>query len=548
MCGIWLWIKNELASPSLQEDTSLYIQGRGPDQTKNVDKPGFRAVFHRLAIQDLSQLGMQPFVYREGDSEFYLLCNGEIYNYVELKKEYCSEGDLQSNSDCEIILFLFLRFLKNIHRVLEKIRGEFAFVILESSPHVIKGYAARDPYGVRPLFTGTGNQGLFFSSLLKGVAGVCEEASPFHPGQVCYFEGPQIMWTTFFYFPPSMSSSVTDLDTLLIYKQLTDRLIGAVKKRLLSERPMGALLSGGLDSSLLVAIIYKILQQKVRVFTIGLEGCESTDLEYAKEVIDHLGIQDYDLVTLSPEVALSRYKDVIGACESYDITTIRASIMHYSVAKYIKENTDIKVILNGDGADEVQMGYLYMKMAPSEDAARLETKKLLEEIFYFDGLRVDRCLGAFGLEARLPYLDVDFVDYFLALPDSLKVPFQRQEKSIIREAFATLYPGLLPDSVLFRQKEAFSDGVSSEKNSWYKTLQDYFAAQISDETMENNPYFLNRPFSKESMAYRLEFQKQFNKNGYCYDHVIPHFWQPNWTNIQDPSARELAVYQEDSKN
>jgi asparagine synthase (glutamine-hydrolysing) len=358
------------------------------------------------------------------------------------------------------------------------------------------------------------------------------------PGQYYYFKNHQFMMQSYFYSVAKFVVNTENID-----RQITDRLIQAVKDRLTSDRPIGALLSGGLDSSLVVAIAHKLLKAPLKVFSIGLKGCDSTDVFYAKQVIDHLGIQEHaHIVHLDPQEALERIEKVIWECETYDITTIRASIMQYSIAKHISDNTDIKVILNGDGADELQMGYLYFRLAPDEESARSESIKLLNEIHFFDGLRVDRCISACGLEARVPYLDVNLVDYFLNIPDELKIPSKhRQEKWLIRNAFRKLYPDMLPDSVLFRQKEAFSDGVSSVEDSWYKRLQNYIESKVSDKEYESEhtKYTFNTPISKESYYYRKIFHQLFGEK---YENITPHFWQPNFTSVKDPSARELETY------
>jgi asparagine synthase (glutamine-hydrolysing) len=534
MCGIWITISS--SSPIISKSYKT-IQKRGPDDSRIVTLPFAKMVFYRLAIQDLSSVGMQPFMIEKDNTMYYLMCNGEIYNWKELVEKY--NLVLESNSDCEVILALYLYFQRDILQVLKEIRGEFAFVLLSHTKgdSNMNGYATRDPYGVRPLFVGVDDRQLQFSSLLKGIS--TDQAKQMEPGQVYFFTNQTIQIQKSFYSVPHID---TGIDKWVIYKEVCHRLIQAVKDRLISDRPLGALLSGGLDSSLVVAIAHKILKTPVQVFCIGLEGCESTDVFYAKQVVEHLEIQDYaNIVLLNPNDALSRIEQVIEECETYDITTIRASIMQYSIAKHISENTSIKVILNGDGADELQMGYLYFRLAPDLESAKKENYKLLNEIHFFDGLRVDRCISSFGLEARLPYLDTNFVDYFLNIPDCLKAPFQQQEKLLIRNAFHTMYPGLLPETVLFRQKEAFSDGVSSTQDSWYKRLQDHIDSKVSQEEFETNisNYSWNTPISKESYYYRKIFDKIFKGK---YETICPHFWQPNFTTVNDPSARELDIY------
>lgn len=534
MCGIWLSIT--MKGFSSGQEKYQEIQHRGPDASKIVTIPCGKMAFYRLAIQDTTNNGMQPFIIKQENVTYYLMCNGEIYNWKFLVTKY--DLQLSSHSDCEVIVALYVKLNKDIKKVLEEIRGEFAFILLRVENDQVEGYAARDPYGVRPLFIGYDVTTLQLSSLLKGIS--TPDAKQMEPGQYIYFKNNQIVMQSYFYSVAKFNVSIESLD-----REITNRLIQAVSDRLTSDRPIGALLSGGLDSSLVVAIAHKLLKAPLKVFSIGLKGCDSTDVFYAKQVIDYLGIQEHaHIVYLDPQEALNRIEKVIYECETYDITTIRASIMQYSIAKYISANTDIKVILNGDGADELQMGYLYFRLAPDDESAECESIKLLNEIHFFDGLRVDRCISACGLEARVPYLDVNLVDYFLNIPNNFKVPSKyRQEKWLIRNAFKNLYPDMLPDSVLFRQKEAFSDGVSSVEDSWYKRLQNYIESKVSDEEYESqhSKYTFNTPISKESYYYRKIFHQLFGEK---YENITPHFWQPNFTNVQDPSARELATYSE----
>jgi asparagine synthase (glutamine-hydrolysing) len=535
MCGIWLWIKHFKGDSMNCIESENNIKERGPDETNIIENEHMRIVFYRLAIHDISNNGSQPFYLKKKNKEYYLICNGEIYNYKEIKSKY--KIKCQSNSDCEILLHLYLHFNENIDKMIQIINGEFAFVLIQIHNDIVSGYIVRDPYGVRPLFTGNTVRGLFISSLLKGINDISENVNQFSPREIAMFYKDKIVKKYTYYQPKIYEITIEPIQW--IYYEVTKRLICAVQKRMDSERPMGALLSGGLDSSLIIGIVYKILKQKIKVFSIGFEN--STDIMYAKQMVDFLNIQDYSFVKLSYEEALESIEKVIWSIESYDITSIRASIMHYKLAEYIRTHTDIKVILNGDGADELQMGYLYFKLSPDKENAEKESQKLLEEIHFFDGLRVDRCLGAFGLEARLPYLDIEFVDFFRSIPTELKVPFQNQEKNLIRQAFYHCYPHIIPYEILFRQKEAFSDGVSTTKHSWHSILKEYIKTKNLN-IKDSVKYNYNTPFSTESLYYRKIFDKLFNKNNKNFDTIIPHYWQPNFTKETDPSARELSIY------
>jgi asparagine synthase (glutamine-hydrolysing) len=306
---------------------------------------------------------------------------------------------------------------------------------------------------------------------------------------------------------------------------------------------LGALLSGGLDSSLVCAVASKILGVKsLNTFSIGMTG--GTDLKYAKEVADHIGSNHTEII-FTPEDGLNAIDSVLDATETWDITTIRASVGQYLLGKYISQNTNIKVILNGDGADEVEMGYLYFYLAPNLEEAQQESEKLLEQIHRYDGLRVDRCISIHGLEARLPFLDQDFVDYYMAIDPILKMPTkERMEKQLIRDAFATLYPDILPNSVIYRKKEAFSDGVSSREKSWFTIIGEWIDQKITQEEYDSRDISIyGECKSKESYYYMKHFVEKF---GHSAIGVIPGYWLPNWIETGgEPSARVLTVYNED---
>ena len=308
----------------------------------------------------------------------------------------------------------------------------------------------------------------------------------------------------------------------------------------MAEREIGCLLSGGLDSSLISALVNKYYEgPKLNTFTIGLPG--SIDLEYAQTVADHLETNHHQ-IEVSESDFLNAIETVIYNIESYDTTTVRASVGNYLVSKYISENSDCKVIFNGDGADEACCGYVYLKNAPTADALQKESEKLVKEIHYFDVLRSDRSISSNGLEARTPFLDKAFVKYYLSIPAELKSfnGINRLEKHLLRKAFES--QNLLPDEVLWRRKCAFSDGVSAKKKSWHHIIQTFVDAKISDDEFEQERKKINHcmPILKESYYYRKVFESHFGG----HEELIPHFWMPNWTDVIDPSARELDNYQE----
>ena len=323
-----------------------------------------------------------------------------------------------------------------------------------------------------------------------------------------------------------------------IYHNVRQLLTEAVDKRLMSDRPIGCLLSGGLDSSLIAALVARNYEPgTLETFSIGLKG--STDLYFAKKVAEHIKTKHHH-IELEESDFLNAIEEVIYAIESYDTTTVRASVGNYLVSKYIKENTDCTVIYNGDGSDEVCGSYLYLKNAPDPESFHNECKKLLREIHCFDVLRSDRCVSENGLEPRTPFLDKAFVNYYMSIEPRLRMSDSRMEKYILRQSFNNT--NLLPDDVLWRQKEAFSDGVSGKEKSWFEVIQDMVESKISDQQFESfkDSHPFNTPLLKESMFYRMIFEKHF---GDKHANVIPHFWMPQWCGEQiDPSARVLSVY------
>ena len=527
MCGIFFYFGKKYNRENLLIDFNKIIN-RGPDQSKLIDLDDKVFGFHRLAINDLSENGMQPFI----DNNIYLICNGEIYNHNFLKKEYNIKTN--SHSDCEVIIYLYK--LCGIEKTCQLLDGVFAFVLYDKISD--KLYAARDPYGVRPLFMGNNEEKeLFISSELKSISDKCKVVDQFNHGTYLEYKQNDIFMIKKYY------NNNYKIDPLrseeFILNCIKNKLTKAVKKRLLSDRPMGALLSGGLDSSLISGIICKIykvqnIKNKLKTFSIGMKG--ATDLEYAKLVSDYIG-SEHHTVECTEQEFLSAIPKVIYNIESYDTTTVRASVGNYLVAKYIKENTDIVVLFNGDGSDE-QSGYYYLRNAPNKDEFHNECLKLLDEIKYYDVLRSDRSVSSkWSLEARTPFLDKEFVEFYMSIDPKLKMyNAAKIEKYLLRKAFEK--ENIIPEKVLWRPKEAFSDGCSSETRSWHKIIQEYVDLIITDnEFNENKEKFKkNPPLNKESYWYRKIFESHYPGKG----DIIPHYWLPNWSDVKDPSARELS--------
>jgi asparagine synthase (glutamine-hydrolysing) len=524
MCGILAYAGSELAEPQLSESFGR-VQPRGPDYT-SVAQVGQNAWlgFHRLAIMDPTPAGNQPFYY-DGAS---LVCNGEIYNHEALANEY--GFDLTSSSDCEVILHLYRRF--GIERTCALLDGVFCFAIIDGD----QLYVGRDPIGIRPLFMGErrtldGQFERLFSSEMKGIHPHCDSVVPFPPGHYAAIDlrTMQVEMTAFYeYVYPSLDTD----DEAHVMRTLREKLIAGVDKRMMSDRPIGCLVSGGVDSSLIAALVARHYPRgTMHTFNVGLDTGAS-DRAYARMVADHIGSIHHE-VTITKAEALELLKETVRVCESFDTTTIRASTMQLALARYIQRETDIKVIFNGDVIDEASGSYVYFKNAPTLEAYQEESIRLMREIHLYDVLRADRTISGCGLEARVPFADLDFLDYYMAIPPELRRPRDDVEKYLLRKAF----DGFLPDEVLWRPKEAFSDGCSEENESWSSIIHEFVESQVSDAELAETPFEHCAPRTKEEFYYRAFFEKHYPGRA----SVIPAFWMPKWVgdDVIDPSARVL---------
>lgn len=574
MCGIFGYITKKICLFDSIEKMKLYesfdkIKHRGPDRSKFLEVNEFIQMFfgfHRLAIMDESINGDQPFIIKDGNRTVYCLCNGEIFNYKELIKQF----DLhpQSNSDCEVLPLIYIKGGFDV--LVKSLIGEFTFTIIEvienndKNNKEIKGFICRDQFGIRPLFYGSNEGGICFASELKGVMNLMDTITQFPPGKYLQFtlilnkseetilEEHQFK-TYYDYKYPINRINLTDTELFdpksnylnNTFKKVVDMFEKCVISKLDSDRPLGALLSGGLDSSLVVAIAAAHLKKqgkRLNTFSIGMS--DGTDKRYAEMVAKHCGTI-HTHIELKEHDFLNAIKDVIWATETFDITTIRASTGQYLISKWIYENTDIRVLLIGDGIDELAAGYMYFHNAPSAEASHDENIRLLKDIHKYDVLRADRGIAGNGLEARVPFLDYRFVDMYMNIDPRLRYPHKytdNLEKWLLRKSFDKLRNELLPRSVLFRKKEAFSDGVSSNKRSWYEILQEEINKTISDSYFKKkiSMYEHCKPTSKEALYFREKFDDMFGKHS---DHLIPYYWLPKWCgNITEPSARVLDAY------
>jgi asparagine synthase (glutamine-hydrolysing) len=538
MCGIFSVINKSDSSDIIIHKNYEKIQSRGPDKhilTELDSKVTFG--FHRLSIMDVSDLGNQPFTYKDSTHNLALICNGEIYNYKKLAA--INNFNLVSGSDCEVILHLYKTF--GIETTVNLLDGVFSFIIYDiNKQHII---ASRDIIGVRPLFYGFNEGQIYFCSEMKALHSLCKTINIFTPGTFMTINLDSLDLTSKFYYQkiyPKFANLLVHSDEN-IYYNIRKYLTKAVSKRLMSDRPIGCLLSGGLDSSLITSIAVQNYNSSLETFSIGISGSVSPDLKAAKEVVDFLGIKKHHQVTYTIEEGINAINDVIYSLESFDVTTIRASVPQYLLAKYIKENTDIRVILSGEGADEF-CGYQYLKNAPSDEEFLSETTKMLELLHQYDVLRTDRSTAAWGLEVRVPFLDKKFIDYIMSIDCKYKrCSDDKIEKHVIRSAFNN--GKYLPDSILWRPKNAFSDAVGY---SWVDKIKEHVDKTISEsEYLENiKKYTHCQPYDKESYFYRKIFEKHYPQRS----HLISSFWRPNqdWFSekVSDPSARILKCFKD----
>jgi asparagine synthase (glutamine-hydrolysing) len=595
MCGIFA-ILNYEQKYSKEFIKTQFEKGkaRGPDHSTiyKVDcKLSFG--FHRLAINGLNPESNQPL--EKGN--LILICNGEIYNYKEL---YALMNTPESpvipktQSDCEVILWLYERY--GIEQTLQMLDGVFAFALLDQRFQLGEStlYVARDPYGVRPLYSIHQNATspawlndettIGFASELKVLAEFLTEnrgttkytAEHFPPGtyskyiysdKVCSEWAPLkkhvVYHHTAFcsvYDATSFAESQEDQITSGIQKHL----VRAVEKRCATtDRPIACLLSGGLDSSLIAALVNDWMRvnrpdaPRLETYSIGL--AESTDLRYARLVAGYLGTDHHEIV-LTEQDFCDSIMEVVKAIESYDTTTVRASIGNYLLGKYIASHSSAKVIFNGDGSDELLGGYLYLGMAPDAIEFDRECRRLLADIHAFDVLRSDKSISSHGLEPRTPFLDREWTQFYLSISPAIRYRPGEIEKSLLRHAFSgrqyqTKYDGsvLLPEEVLMRRKEAFSDGVSGHERSLYQVLQEYCVKQVEldDSKSKLKSYgdggeteqmmkcaSMNIPKTAEQFYYRSAFEYYYEG----FENVVPYFWMPKYVDAKDASARTLAAY------
>ena len=619
MCGIFTLLNNtgQLLTYQFIKEQFEKGKGRGPENSvyKNIMIQADFG-FHRLAINGLDDVSNQPIVI----DDIALICNGEIYNYNELYK--MMNVTPKTKSDCEVIVHLYKKY--GIEQTLQMLDGVFAFVLIDYRMNLStsKMYIARDPYGVRPLYflkqedkniisdpyeparsetlyDFNINSNLFgFASELKMLYEIKNKMneyvkskrllkkylpfykiSQFSPGTYSVFDlkfKVNSSWELAKNQHPYHSIGFNNNNTLFGYTStlinIQYYLKSAVEKRCsTTERPIACLLSGGLDSSLIAALVNDFHNKKglptIETYSIGL--ADSEDLKYARIVADYLGSKHTEIL-LTEQDFLDAIPQVIRDIESYDTTTVRASIGNWLLGKYISQHSQAKVIFNGDGSDELAGGYLYMNYAPDQIEFDKESRRLLKDIYLFDVLRSDKSISTHGLEPRTPFLDRAWVQYYMTIPTELR--FHKNsgsmEKYLIRNAFSeeeytnSLGKALLPKEVLFRRKEAFSDGVSKTNRSLYQIIQEYCDDKFATEDLPKYSYVRQRPDMYEQVTkcndvmigvgdhllpqtseqyyYRKIFESHYSGMG----KTLPYFWMPKYVDAKDASARTLKIYQE----
>ena len=547
MCSIFGFCGSNGEYDKIQK-ALLATKSRGPDDSRIINTGNGWIGFNRLSIMGLTGNGMQPFVcgnrrtYTLSDlqdrpegyeipeeSGIVLACNGEIYGFRPVRQELIEKGySFSSESDCEILPALYREHGTDMFRMLD---AEFALILYDRKENT--WIAARDPIGIRPLYYGIRDDGTYvFASEPKNLVSLVGKVRPFPPGH--YFKNGVFTG----YRDMSEVGSYHDEGLLRMSENIHDLLFQGVKKRLDSDTPVGFLLSGGLDSSLVCGIAASMTDQPLETWSVGMD-VDAIDLKYARQVADFIHSNHH-------EVIITR-DDVIGALEpliellgTYDITTIRASMGMYLVCKAIHEQSDLRVILTGEISDEI-FGYKYTDFAPSAEEFQKEAEKRIREIHMYDVLRADRCISVNSLEARVPFGDLDFVDYCMSIDPRKKLNRYGMGKYLLRHAFED--DELIPENILWREKAAFSDAVG---HSLKDDLEAYAEETYSDETFEAGiqRYDHARPFTKESLLYRDIFEKYYPGQS----EMVVDFWMPNrnWEgcDVNDPSARVLSNYGE----
>ena len=534
MCGIWAFINHKNYNLTTLFNDFNKIKHRGPDFSNFQIYNDVIVGFHRLSIMDLSFSSNQPYILKEDNKTIVFICNGEIYNYKELITEY--NLPIDRKSDCLTIpqLYLQLSFNNFLELFINKVKGEFSFLLFEFDENnkLKKLVSGRDSIGIRPLYYSEAKKiddSIIFSSEIKGCDSFNGEIKEFPPGFIKYynFDNKNFEIKSFEFNRLYQNTKILVIPDIVLLRNIKKSVINSVLRRLDSDQPMAFLLSGGVDSSLVAAIASKVINKKIRTFCCGMNN--GSDLKYARMVAEYID-SDHTEVIFTPEEGLEIINDVIYTTETWDTTTIRASVGQYLVSKYISQNTDAKVLFVGEGPDEVCSSYLFNYYAPDPELIHPTAVEYVSKIHYFDLKRSDRCIARWGLEARVPLLDPEFIEAYWKITSNKRHPLTKGiEKWWLRHSFE--YENILPNEVLWRKKEAFSDGVSGTEKSWFQIIQDYIQEKFNMTEKEYYKYKFIEFFGEKRLG------------------IIPHYWQPKWnkdgtqvSDYIDPSARTLDIY------
>ena len=522
MCAIMGYTAADIPLSRLENAFSA-AKSRGPDGSRSLALPGGSLLFHRLAIMGLHPEGMQPFTAPDGSA---VVCNGELYGFRQMKRELEAKGyAFSSGSDCELLLPLWREYGEDMF---DKLDAEFALILYDAPTGSF--VAARDPVGIRPLYYGYSSSGrILFASEPKCLLGLADRIMPFPPG--CFYRDGRFVR----YRDIAQVDEICRDSLDVVCANIREKLILAVEKRLDADVPVGFLLSGGLDSSLVCAIAARLLGRPIETYAVGM-STDAIDLKYARQAADHIGSRHHEIY-ITEEDVLSALDQLIYILGTYDITTIRASMGMYLLCRAIREQSGVRVLLTGEISDEL-FGYKYTDFAPSPEAFQAEAVKRIREVHMYDVLRADRCISVNGLEARVPFGDLDFVRYVMSVDPARKVNVYNKGKYLLRRAFAG---DCLPAAILQREKAAFSDAVGHSLVDDLKAHAERVCGADWRDRAEQYAYHA-KPFTKESLLYREIFERHYPGQAA----MVADFWMPNreWEgcDVDDPSARVLSNY------
>jgi asparagine synthase (glutamine-hydrolysing) len=554
MCGIWSFIQLAHGTPQFSQLFAdfMNMKPRGPDMTSFQTMKNLSVGFHRLAIMNPKFNANQPYIIEDGDRTIMFCCNGEIYNFQELINDF--NLSITDNSDCMTIPLLYLSHVKSnsdkngihdfVNLFTHKIKGEYAFMLFEfdALQNLKQIICGRDHIGIRPLYIGNNDVSIMFSSEIKGMMSYKGNVKEFEPGTIMQYylntdwsvkSKNEYDFKIIYDIIPIEENQFTANEMMekVFLANVRNALTESVKRRLTADKPIAFLLSGGLDSSLVCGIATKLLNKPINTYCCGIANTNSTDIKFARTVAEFIK-SNHTEVLFTIEDALASIPEVIRIIESYDVTTIRASVGQYMVSKYISENSDCPVVITGELSDEVANSYMFNYYAPNGKALHNVAKEYVKEVHMYDGRRVDRCLANMSCEARIPFSDPEYIFAYWQIPSNWRHPkYKGCEKWWLRKAFEGT--DVLNTEVLYRRKEAFSDGISGTAKSWFQIIQEHIETLITYEEFKNNKWGC---VTKEQYYYRKIFVEIYGKDRLS---ILQHMWIPKW----DANGNEIKDLQ-----